>query len=44
MRFFLDENFPKAACALLNQEGHEVIDIRGTEKEGATDDDLFLMA
>lgn len=44
MRFFLDENFPKAACAMLNQEGHEVVDIRGTEKEGATDADLFLMA
>ena len=46
MKFFLDENFPKAARALLAREGHESIDIRGTEKEGADDDDndLFLIA
>jgi predicted nuclease of predicted toxin-antitoxin system len=44
MRFFLDENFPKAARALLAGEGHESIDIRGTEKEGADDNELFLMA
>ena len=43
MRFFLDENFPKAALALLNREDHEVVDIRGTEKEGSGDDELFLM-
>jgi predicted nuclease of predicted toxin-antitoxin system len=44
MRFFLDENFPKAAEALLAQKGHETIDIRGTEKEGSDDDHLFLLA
>jgi len=44
MRFFLDENFPKAARALLTREDHEVVDIRGTEKEGSGDDELFLMA
>jgi len=44
MRFFLDENFPKAARALLSREGHESVDIRGTEKEGSDDNDLFLMA
>jgi len=44
MRFFLDENFPKAARALLSREGHQSVDIRGTEKEGSDDNDLFLMA
>jgi predicted nuclease of predicted toxin-antitoxin system len=44
MRFFLDENFPKAAAALLHQEGHEVIDIRGTDREGSNDKALFLIA
>jgi predicted nuclease of predicted toxin-antitoxin system len=44
MRFFLDENFPKAAKAILDREGHGVVDIRGTVSEGAEDDDLFQMA
>ncbi|MFZ1936854.1 MAG: DUF5615 family PIN-like protein [Thermoguttaceae bacterium] len=44
MRFFLDENFPKAARALLGREGHDSVDIRGTEKEGADDNELFRMA
>ena len=44
MTFFLDENFPKAARALLGREGHESVDIRGTEQEGADDNDLFLTA
>lgn len=44
MTFFLDENFPKAAHALPKAEGHEVIDIRGTDREGSADDDLFLLA
>ena len=44
MRFFLDENFPKAARGLLDGAGHESVDIRGTEKEGAHDNDLFAMA
>ena len=44
MRFFLDENFPKAARAMLAGEGHESVDIRGPEKEGSNDNDLFVMA
>jgi predicted nuclease of predicted toxin-antitoxin system len=44
MRFFLDENFPKTATKLLVQHGHETFDIRGTNKEGASDADLFLIA
>jgi len=44
MRFFLDENFPKAACDLLGRDSHEIIDVRGTEKEGSDDHQLFLLA
>jgi hypothetical protein len=36
MKFFLDENFPKAAKALLHKAGHEVVDVRGTDREGST--------
>lgn len=44
MRFMLDENFPKAAAAMLRSAGHEVFDIRGTDDEGIDDDALFQMA
>jgi predicted nuclease of predicted toxin-antitoxin system len=44
MRFFLDENFPKAAITLLSRLGHETIDIRGSGDEGADDVSIFRMA
>ncbi len=44
MKFFLDENFPKSAGTLLMAEGHTVLDVRGTEFEGAEDPDIFAMA
>jgi len=44
VRFFLDENFPKTAAALLASRGHEAIDIRGTSLEGANDSVLFDLA
>ncbi len=37
MKFFFDENFPKAARGLLLDRGHEYYDTRGTEHEGAAD-------
>ena len=43
MNFFLDENFPKIAGKILEAEGHAVFDIRGTEKEGISDIDIFNM-
>ena len=43
MRFFLDENFPKAAVALLISLGHKVDDIRGTDREGSTDATMAQM-
>lgn len=44
MRFFFDENFPKAAALLITARGHECIDIRGTKQEGAADDAIFHLA
>jgi len=44
MKFFLDENFPKAAVRSLQERGHEWIDIRGTDQEGAEDTTLFRWA
>lgn len=44
MIFFLDENFPKKAIPILEAEGFQVFDIRGTEFEGADDVDIFKKA
>ena len=41
MNFFLDENFPKKAISLLEELGHKVFDIRGTDREGLSDIELF---
>lgn len=43
MRFFFDENFPKAAGPLLLVRGHEWVDIRGSENEGC-DIAIFRLA
>ena len=34
MNFLLDENFPKAAAAVLERMGHAVHDLRGSGMEG----------
>ncbi|MCX8494902.1 MAG: DUF5615 family PIN-like protein [Akkermansiaceae bacterium] len=44
MKFFLDENFPKAAVGLLEGMGHEVFDLRGSGREGLPDPDIFAEA
>ena len=44
MTFLLDENFPKSAVSMLNELGHEVLDVRGTSREGMNDTDLFEFA
>ena len=44
MKFFLDENFPKAAVTLLESRGHEVWDLRGTSREGVDDQAIFELA
>ena len=43
MNFFLDENFPKNATLKLRERGIKVFDIRGTEKEGITDEEIFQL-
>lgn len=44
MTFLLDENFPRKAADVLEALGHEVLDVRGSENEGVTDDELFALA
>jgi predicted nuclease of predicted toxin-antitoxin system len=44
MKFLLDENFPKAAIALLQGAGHEVFDFRGSGDEGMADSEVFQKA
>jgi predicted nuclease of predicted toxin-antitoxin system len=42
--FFLDENFPRSAAEMLRKAGHTIFDIRGTDDEGLSDEDIFNMA
>ena len=44
MKFLLDENFPKSSETLLTELGRQVIDIRGSEFQGADDVSLFDIA
>ncbi|HNZ27528.1 MAG TPA: DUF5615 family PIN-like protein [Spirochaetota bacterium] len=44
MIYFLDENFPKKSSDLLKARGNQIIDVRGTDKEGLSDVDLFYIA
>jgi predicted nuclease of predicted toxin-antitoxin system len=44
MRFFLDENFPKSAVEMLLGMGHEVLDLRGSGREGLPDQEIFAEA
>lgn len=44
MTFLLDENFPKAAGAMLSGRGHEILDFRGSVNEGMPDTEVFKMA
>lgn len=43
MRFFADENFPGAAIAALQGEGHDIVWVR-SERPGATDPDVLAWA
>ncbi|MEE8391926.1 MAG: DUF5615 family PIN-like protein [Anaerolineae bacterium] len=44
MKIFVDENNPSMTVQALREIGHDVLDIRGTEYEGAADDVLWEMA
>ena len=43
MKIFVDENIPAVTVRELKGLGHDVKDIRGTENEGMTDDDIWKM-
>jgi predicted nuclease of predicted toxin-antitoxin system len=43
MKIFVDENIPSTTVQALLEIGHDVLDIRGTEYEGAADDVLWDM-
>lgn len=41
MRIFVDENIPLITVRELREQGFDVIDIRGTESQGITDEVLW---
>ncbi len=43
MKIFADENIPAMTIRELRRLGHEVKDIRGTDDEGITDEDIWKM-
>ena len=44
MRILADENIPNITLHELRAKGHDVLDIRGTERQGIFDDELWLLA
>lgn len=44
MRVLVDENIPKITVQELRKMGHDVLDIRGTERQGMFDDELWPFA
>ena len=44
MRILVDENIPKISVLELRVTGHDVLDIRGTERQGMFDDELWPFA
>ena len=44
MNIFVDENIPLMTVQVLREEGHDVLDIRGTPDEGMEDETLWNMS
>lgn len=44
MKIFVDENIPAMTVRELRNAGHDVVDIRGTENEGMTDEKVWEKA
>ncbi len=44
MRILVDENIPNLTVAELRALGHDVLDIRGTDRQGMFDDELWPLA
>src|SRR4030067_1839597 len=43
MKIFVDENIPAMTVKELHRLGHEIMDIRGTENEGMTDEAIWKL-
>ena len=44
MKILVDENVPNITVLELRAMGHDVLDIRGTERQGMFDDELWPLA
>lgn len=44
MKIFVDENIPLITARELRGLGHDVLDIRGTEHEGLSDEEIWEIA
>ena len=44
MKILVDENIPNITVQELRAMGHDVLDIRGTERQGMFDDELWPLA
>lgn len=44
MKICVDENIPLATVDRLKSLGHDVLDVRGTSNQGASDDVLWQIA
>ena len=44
MKILVDENIPNITARELRMMGHDVLDIRGTERQGMFDDELWPFA
>ena len=44
MKIFVDENIPNVTVLELQTLGHDVLDIRGTPRQGMLDDELWALA
>jgi predicted nuclease of predicted toxin-antitoxin system len=44
MKIFVDENIPLITVRELRDHGHDVLDIRGTELEGLSDEGIWEIA
>ena len=44
MKILVDENIPNITVEELRAMGHDVLDIRGTERQGMFDNDLWALA
>lgn len=44
MKILVDENIPLMTVRALREQGHDVLDLRGTEREGWPDTQLWTLA